>query len=473
MANVLKFVSCNVHGISDYQRREKVISQLVYPKTSSPPHVVFLQDTRLTKKHKASVSANFSSYHCYQSFCTLGKGAPKDKPTEQIKSNACSGILTAIHKGLDPTILKVINSHEFNIIHCKILEEYYVLVNVHFKYYSSAAKDNFVAALQKMWSEATKLNTAKIIIGGDFNQVLDEKLDTLSGREREGYTELFQQFVEEAGLSDVWRALNPDKTRYTFFANRYSKPQGTRIDRFLVSDLAFNYCWHADIGYKSISDHSPIYLDVLINRNVKGKGLFRFPSWLCSDSQFRELLAADIVTFKEVNINRVPTSERANPGILWDTLKAVICGYAIKYACRQNREKNATLQKLEKEVYDLTELRDACPMSSERFDKLDKQLQAAETEREKAFERKCTFDRISGSNTKNKHADVSSAYFFHKVRGIPGALRFMIDEKNNDTLNSDEEILDHCRTFYENVYTNFMPKSFRISNFTWVPHSSR
>ena len=138
----------------------------------------------------------------------------------------------------------------------------------------------------------------KIVLGGDFNEILDEELDSRNPAYYPVKTEKFNAFVEETGLSDVWRAFHPEEIRYTH-------NKGRRLDRFLVSDLLFNYCFDADIGVSYRSDHSPIYLEVIINRNEAGPGLFRFPDFLCTDDKFKELLKLEVDNFRETNVKRI------------------------------------------------------------------------------------------------------------------------------------------------------------------------
>ena len=48
------------------------------------------------------------------------------------------GLLTAIHKGLHAEILKVVSDLDFIIVHCKILDEEYLLVNVYITCHNSS-----------------------------------------------------------------------------------------------------------------------------------------------------------------------------------------------------------------------------------------------------------------------------------------------------------------------------------------------
>ena len=71
-----------------------------------------------------------------------------------------------------------------------------------------------------------------VIIGGDFNLVLDLNKDEKGGRAKT-HTEsvkVLQIFMTEHSLMDAWRILNPDSFQYTW---RTKKPEvHCRLDFF-------------------------------------------------------------------------------------------------------------------------------------------------------------------------------------------------------------------------------------------------
>lgn len=60
-----------------------------------------------------------------------------------------------------------------------------------------------------------------IILGGDFNQTLDDYIDR--SKTRTGATPKDRQTLhilqEELGLTDVWRLVNPKQPEYTFYSH--------------------------------------------------------------------------------------------------------------------------------------------------------------------------------------------------------------------------------------------------------------
>ena len=62
----------------------------------------------------------------------------------------------------------------------------------------------------------------EIIIGGDFNLVLDVEKDKRGGlaRTHQKAWKVIQDFSENLGLTDIWRLLNPEAKRYTWRQNQ-------------------------------------------------------------------------------------------------------------------------------------------------------------------------------------------------------------------------------------------------------------
>ncbi len=110
-----------------------------------------------------------------------------------------------------------------------------------------------------------------LILTGDFN-VAHEEIDLARPKENEGSVgfrpeerEWFSELLH-AGFVDVWRALNPDTQKYSWWSMRTRARErniGWRIDYFLVSDDLFPFVKDSKIHNEIYgSDHCPISLDI-------------------------------------------------------------------------------------------------------------------------------------------------------------------------------------------------------------------
>ena len=157
--------------------------------------------------------------------------------------------------------------------------------------------------------------------------------------------------------------------------------------------------------------------------------------------------------------------------LLWDTLKAVITGRTIKFLTRTRKQSGATLRALDDQVRELTTLRDGFTEFNEDYDIILRQLDSAIHDFDEALTTHRSKSKSKNFSRVSLHGNVSSAFFFRKVRGIPGAIRYLFDD-TGQVLQSDEQILEHCRIFYDNLYSTW-DTSFHISNFTRIAPENR
>ena len=71
-------------------------------------------------------------------------------------------------------------------------------------------------------SDFLSINDDKsFIIGGDFNTVLNYKVDKKNGRDNTHpkCNKKLSSFLDMHNLIDVWRVLNPNKLQYTWHSN--------------------------------------------------------------------------------------------------------------------------------------------------------------------------------------------------------------------------------------------------------------
>jgi len=112
-----------------------------------------------------------------------------------------------------------------------------------------------------------------LVLTGDFN-VAHEEIDLARPQENEGSVgfrpeerEWFSELLA-LGFVDVWRELNPDTQKYSWWSMRTRARErnvGWRIDYFLVSEDLFAFVTDAKIHNEIYgSDHCPISLDLNI-----------------------------------------------------------------------------------------------------------------------------------------------------------------------------------------------------------------
>lgn len=118
-----------------------------------------------------------------------------------------------------------------------------------------------------------------IIVVGDFNEILDRKLDRLPVQILSEPTEkcCLSQFLDEVGLVDLWRARNPGAQQYSCYSASYSML--SRIDMALGNDRPLQITEKITYWPRGISDHSPIVVTLKLGGGRTQKEWKINPHW--------------------------------------------------------------------------------------------------------------------------------------------------------------------------------------------------
>lgn len=112
-----------------------------------------------------------------------------------------------------------------------------------------------------------------------------------------------------------------------------------------------------DIGIISISDHSPIFLQLLFTEKQCSSNSWRFNSHLLSDPNFISYFKSEFNIFYE--INKTPD---ITPSILWETCKVYARGLIISYVRSKQHKSLEAQRKLEGTLVDLEKTYAKCPL---------------------------------------------------------------------------------------------------------------
>ena len=138
---------------------------------------------------------------------------------------------------------------------------------------------------QNLLDQILSFECAEVIMGGDFNLVMDVQKDKKGGNaatHRNSLKEV-QNMADLLDVIDVWRTLNPDGKRFTW--QRTKREVHCRLDYFLSSSLT-TAITNADIlpGYKT--DHSLITIHLACNSNSRGQGFWKLNTSFLLDSEY-------------------------------------------------------------------------------------------------------------------------------------------------------------------------------------------
>ena len=124
------------------------------------------------------------------------------------------------------------------------------------------------------------------VLGWDLNCCLDNKLDrspvNAHRKLRMGVSKV--KMLENIDLTDVRWTLNPSIKDFMFYSNPHNSY--SRIDYFPIPPQIMGQVLTCCIGSIHMSDHAPVFLEIIINEASPGTKRWRFLSNLLSDKDF-------------------------------------------------------------------------------------------------------------------------------------------------------------------------------------------
>ena len=188
---------------------------------------------------------------------------------------------------------------------------------------------NFFEHLEKYLKENDEKT---FIIGGDFNTVLNEKIDKRNGRidTHKRCRTVINNIIDAYSLTDIWRDMHPDLMQYTWHSH-HKPPIFSRLDYFLISENLRNSIVSSrhNIGYKS--DHSIVSLNIDLINLTRGPGYFKINNSLSLNEDYQEIIKNSISEIAEIN-------KEANPNTKWELIKGTVRNETIKYATYKKKE---------------------------------------------------------------------------------------------------------------------------------------
>lgn len=147
-------------------------------------------------------------------------------------------------------------------------------------------------------------------------------------------------------MVDAWRLQNPTERDYTFYY--YPHNSYSCIDYFLISGNATSRIDQSTIEPRVISDHSCITLTIMDASPPPKVTLWIFNKDVLNSLQTKTMIEEAIRNFLiENKVNYTSHLTR------WEARKSTIRGVIIKIKSNMNKEANAKLMSLEKDIANL------------------------------------------------------------------------------------------------------------------------
>ena len=311
---------------------------------------------------------------------------------------------------------------------------------------------------ESVFKTLEEFSSENLLIGGDFNLVLDLDIDKQGGNRttHEKCQELVLNYMSENKLSDIWRIENPNIKKFTW--KSYSQPFiHCRLDFFLVAENLVNKCHKNKITTGFRSDHQLVLTEIKTTENQRGLGFWKFNTQLLNDLEYRAAIAETIENCV-YDHNRIPGGTADD--VLWEILKCQIRGTSIHFGSKRKKERINAKIKVEKEIQEL----EAELINTHDPVECNKNIEMKKVELERMVNYETEGSRLRSKCQEYEMGEKSSKYFhsLEKYRQDGKQLKILITD-NGEELLEDVKILEESAKFYEDLYDTKIKDKDKVS----------
>ena len=358
-------------------------------------------------------------------------------------SSSKAGVSILFNNNFDLQIMKtyIDDSGRFILCDLKTNGKSITLTNIY------APNEDDPAFFKNLLDHLQDFEGDEIIIGGDFNLVLDVEKDKKGGLPKTHHNaqNTILEICDNLDLVDAWRILNPEEKRYTW---RQTQPTvHCRLDFFLTSQSLLGNIISANIlpGFKT--DHSMITLNISLHSNPRGPGFWKLNTSLLADRDYIDLIR---LTIHETQ-NEYENDESINPALLWDMIKLKTREKSLSFAAAKKRKTLQKQHELEEKIALLEkELEQLAAVSKTQKTNKTEQLELFKSELEEIIK-----VRTQGAILRCKikwynEGEKNTKYFLNlEKRHFKLSTISQLKITDQEFVTSDKEIVAECETFYK------------------------
>ena len=418
----IQISSLNVRGIGDKQKRSELFNWLRSKKIS----LYLLQEVHCSND-TISIWSSEWGYKSLFSCCSSAKG----------------GVAILFNNNFSFQILRLYLDTNGRFIMCDIEPE--GKCNTLATLY--APNEDEPSFFQDFFDHLSDFQCDDLIIGGDFNLILDLDKDKKGGRYKTHTRSVktLKEFIAKLDLIDAWRVLNPNTLRYTW---RLKKPE-IRCRFFLISQSLMCNITHADITMGFKTDHSMVIISVALHSNQRGLGYWKLNTSFLSDANYVNQIRATIKKVTDEYVN----DYSVNPTLMWEMIKLKIREQSIKYAKDRRTKTSRREEEIEKAINDLKELIESSKKGDREKKEASRDLEEKKTELEKIIEYRTKGAILRAKCRWHNEGERNTKYFLNlEKRHFKNGVISQLKIGENEFVTSDKEILHRCENFYRDLY---------------------
>ena len=333
MHNEIKIISLNVRGLRDYNKW-KIMYKYFQEKRAD---IILLQETHTD----AGTIQNWQQEWGSKWYTSHGETNARGVSI-LIKNN--------FWNKMENIEIKQDNCGRLITCSFEIADETFLICN----FYGPNSDDtSTILLLSKI---LTEYDGSHIIVGGDFNFVLDSKMDSKNRQvSHKSSSKILDTCIKDFALYDIWTCLHPDCSHFTWYNLR--DKIFSRLDFFLISGSLMTSTIEATIIPSIKTDHSCITLALKLSSMERGPGIWKLNVLHLSNPNFVDTINNRITEL----IKETHKSETLNPSSRWDFIKFEIIQICRKLSNNKARIKNKLKENINKALDTLNkEISDTC-----------------------------------------------------------------------------------------------------------------
>ena len=415
-------MSLNVRGIRSFDK----IKALFHWLSKEKSNIIFLQETYSTPE----VENIWKSQWRGDIFFSHG-------------SEHSRGVMILFKENFDCEV-KVHREDEqgrFVILKSLTQSQPFVYVNI---YAPNKVKDQciFFEEIQKQLDELELEENCEVIIGGDFNVILDADLDGTGGKPQvKESCKQIDNLCSSFDLIDIWRIRNPDVKRFTW---RQKNPiVQRRLDFWLITSSIQEEVENVDIIPAIRTDHSAISMHINgIEEIRRGPSFWKFNSSLFEDEVYIKLVTDKYSDWLEEG------KDLQDPRVLWNFIKYNIRYETITYSKQKARNRREKLSAFDEKIKECTVKCDEYPSPENLND-----LEIFQTEYDRQYEYIAQGAIIRSRANWYEYGEKSNKYFLNleNYKKKSSCIRKLVVE-NDECTTDPKQIMSEIHNFYANLY---------------------
>ena len=420
MASNLNILSLNVNGLRNITKRKVLFKKFKEYKYD----VICLQETYITEEIVDQWKREWGGEFVYS-----------------VGTNRSKGQVILFRKNLPFNFTVLYSSDRIIVVNLDTNSSSYCIVNAYAPSTTNSTHD-FLNNLTGVINDVDFLN---LIVCGDFNSVLSNDLDIISGDLHSDLSvQNFVNFNHMNDLTDSFRLFNPDRKEYSWSRMIKGALIARRLDYILINDSVVNDALECNLTSFPQSDHRGVYMKIQEKTLVRGAGYWKMNNALLNEIRYLEKINSVIDEFvsDEENVD-------LEPDIKWELLKIRIKEETINYSKIRAVNKRNDLCKIQNDLDRVENLLASKPQDTELLkdrNRLLVKLELLEQEKSKSAQ-------VRSKSRWIEEGDKNTNFFLNLEKARNNSkLMTKLELDDQTTITDQQEILNAQTAYFKNLY---------------------